>query len=117
MSADDTVYDLVAAEANGSAPVRATSRQVAADEFDDHAAPLTPCSRGGCWHWRRDVECPRDPWPICECGDLALLDHGACPHGTGLCASCSDRCHVCEVEKADARDEADRRYDRENGAA
>ena len=55
-----------------------------------------------------------DPW-FCWCGEAIPIDEPACTHGLYLCAEHVDRCGECVDEKADAREDFQRKYEKENG--
>lgn len=55
-----------------------------------------------------------DPW-FCWCGEAIDADEPECPHGLFYCADHIDRCTDCADEKADAREDFQRKYDKENG--
>lgn len=61
----------------------------------------------------RYVEPGTDPW-ACWCGEHIPIDEPPCTHGLYLCAEHVDRCSECVAERADAREDFDRQYEKEN---
>ncbi len=59
-------------------------------------------------------EAGSDPW-FCWCGEALDIDEPACVHGLYLCPEHVDKCGECADEKADAREDFERKYEKENG--
>ncbi|ROR91727.1 hypothetical protein [Nocardioides aurantiacus] len=55
-----------------------------------------------------------DPW-FCWCGEAIDIDEPACIHGRYLCPEHVDECGECVDEKADAREDFERKYEKEQG--